>query len=82
MTLCVSSFGVVCSTAPDDYTSLSTTLTFAPGVSLVPVRVQTSPDDALEGDEQFEGVLSRLDNSDRVTITVPTAVATIIDDDG
>ncbi len=61
-----------------DYTSKSGTLTFAPGVTTLPISVTIFGDAVVEQDETF---LVRLSNAVNATLAQTQATATIVDDD-
>ena len=61
-----------------DFTSISGTVTFAPGETSKTISIAITPDILVEGNEQFSVVLS---NPHSATIADGTGVATIVDDD-
>ena len=65
-------------TADSDYTSMSGTLTFAPGTTVQPISVPTTDDTDDEENETFTVTLS---DPSGATITTGTATGTINDDD-
>jgi hypothetical protein len=65
-------------TAPADYTAAANTLTFAPGVTNLPVSVPVVGDTLDELDETFTVNLS---NAANATITDAQGLGTITDDD-
>ena len=66
--------------APDDYASMNTTVTFAPGVMEMSVIVMTEEDSVLEGDEVF---MARLFNPMGASLgPFFEASVTIADNDG
>ena len=64
---------------PGDYTTLTTTLTFAPGETGQPVPVSTIDDSDVENAETFGAVLSNPANAE---LGVDTATVQIDDNDG
>jgi arylsulfatase A-like enzyme len=65
-------------TAPDDYTAVADTITFAPGETQATVDVPVIGDTVLETDETFTLGLSNPTNG---TLATATATGTILDDD-
>jgi hypothetical protein len=64
--------------AGTDYASMSGTLTFAPGVTMLPVTVPVIGDTADEANETFVITLSAPSNA---TLGAASAIGTIVDDD-
>ena len=67
---------------PEDYTGVTTVITFAAGVTKQNVSVQTIDDSSSEGAESFTATLSNASPSDVVAITQPQATVNIADNDG
>ena len=67
---------------PDDYTGVTTVITFAPGQTVQTVDVSTEDDDDSESTESFTATLSNASPSNVVFITQPTATVNIADNDG
>ncbi|MEO7836316.1 MAG: Calx-beta domain-containing protein, partial [Acidimicrobiales bacterium] len=65
--------------APGDYTAKSGTLSFAPGVQQLSVKVIINADTMIEGDESFAVNLSVPVGA---TFSDPVGAGTIFDDDG
>ena len=65
----------------EDYTGVTTVVTFAPGETIKIVNVSTIDDDSSESTESFTATLSNANPSNVVTITQPTATINIADND-
>ena len=66
-------------TAPDDYTSTTGTLTFAPGRTMMTISVPTMDDNQQESDERFRMTLR---NPSGARLNQATGEGTITDNDG
>ena len=68
--------------AGEDYSMITTSLTFSHEIRSHNVLVMTMDDDIVEGEERFQVVLSLPTlGSERVTLTNSTTIVTILDDD-
>ena len=67
---------------PDDYTAISTLITFNPSRSRECVIINIVENDILESEEDFEVTLIPMDNEDFVTLSPDVAIVTISDNDG
>ena len=68
-------------TDTEDYTGVTTVVTFAPGERVKIVNVSTIDDDSSESTESFTATLSNASLSSVVTITQPMATVNIADND-
>ena len=66
---------------PDDYTGVTTVITFAPGETVQTIDVSTVDDSESESTESFTATLSNASPSNVVFITQPTATVNIADND-
>ena len=64
---------------PEDYTAASEIVTFSPGETSQSVLVSTAANAQVEPNEVFEGVLTLLPGSERITLGNDRAMATIMD---
>ena len=67
---------------PDDYTGVTTVITFPAGQTVQMIDVATIDDGDSEGTESFTATLSNASPSDVVFITQDTATVNIADNDG
>ena len=86
--LCISQLQYYCQllllyfdTDPEDYTGVTTPVTFVLGVTAQNVSVPTIDDSNSEGTESFTAMLSNPSPSDVVRITQPLATINIADND-
>ena len=66
----------------EDYTGVTTVVTFAPGETVKIVNVSTIDDSNSESTESFTATLSNASPSRVVSITQPMATVNIADNDG
>ena len=68
--------------APEDYTKVTTTVTFPAGSTVQTVNVSTIDDSDAESPESFVAMLSSPTPSDVVEISQPTATVNVEDNEG